>query len=181
METPEFNVKSIEHELITSYFAKPENRGDATDYLTSAEILGRIEMGAKQVLSPKKIGEALQELGYEKWQKTINSQTKWVFSVIDKKSKYDKKAKPCSFRKLSFTEIAALKENDQIGYVDKKNRLHWSRVNNVIELDGISYLIFIKNRIVSHFPAFHELYKEQYVYGVLNTDQNYIFIDTLEI
>ena len=35
-------------------------------------------------LSPKKLGEALTKLGYEKWQRTENGKTKWVWSVIKK-------------------------------------------------------------------------------------------------
>jgi predicted P-loop ATPase len=81
-----FQVISIEEQLLNEYFEVPEHRGAATDYLQIAVILKDLENQTKQRLSPKKLGEALSRRGFEKWQRTVNGVTKWVYSVIKKES-----------------------------------------------------------------------------------------------
>ena len=79
-----FQVQSIEEQLILEYFDKPDSREAATDHLQSAMIKKHIEDFTRSNLSLKKLGEALTRLGFEKWQRTRDGRTKWVWSVIKK-------------------------------------------------------------------------------------------------
>lgn len=79
-----FQVVSTEEQLVLEYFDKPDKRENATDYLQSAMIQSYLENQTKSRLSPKKLGEALTKLGFEKWQRTHSGKTKWVWSVISK-------------------------------------------------------------------------------------------------
>jgi predicted P-loop ATPase len=79
-----FQVISQEEQLIQEYFTRPETRERATHYLTNALIQEHLEKQTRLRMMPKKIGEALTRLGYEKWQRTENGATKWVYSVIQK-------------------------------------------------------------------------------------------------
>jgi predicted P-loop ATPase len=79
-----FQVVSMEEQLVLEYFEKPDNREGASDYLQSAIIQSYLENFTKTRLSSKKLGEALTKLGFEKWQMTKDSTTKWVWSVIKK-------------------------------------------------------------------------------------------------
>lgn len=75
-----FQVHTIEHELVMEYF-EPASRDKATHFYTSTRIKTYIENLTNQKLRSKPLGEALNKLGYEKWQKSIDSQIKWVWSV----------------------------------------------------------------------------------------------------
>ena len=79
-----FQVVSTEEQFILEYFDKPADRDSATDYLQSAVIHAYLEKFAHIRLSAKKLGEALTKLGYDKWQRTNQGKTKWVWSVIKK-------------------------------------------------------------------------------------------------
>lgn len=79
-----FQVVSIEEQLLMEFFKVPINRGQATHFLQPAMILEVIEPKTKQHLSSKKLGEALSKNGFEKWQRTEQNNTKWVWSVIRK-------------------------------------------------------------------------------------------------
>jgi len=79
-----FQVVSNEEQMVLEYFDKPDTRALATDYLQSAVIQNYLERFANTRLSSKKLGEALVKLGYEKWQRTHDSKTKWVWSVVKK-------------------------------------------------------------------------------------------------
>lgn len=79
-----FNVSTQEEQYMLDYFEKPEKRNLASNYWQSAKIQSYIEQQTKSRLSSKKIGESLRKLGYEKWQRTINGKTKWVWSIIVK-------------------------------------------------------------------------------------------------
>ena len=79
-----FQVVSTEEQLVLEYFDLPEERLAATDYLQSAVIQAYLEQQAHIRLFAKKLGEALTKLGFEKWQRTQNGKTKWVWSVIKK-------------------------------------------------------------------------------------------------
>jgi predicted P-loop ATPase len=79
-----FQVTSQEEQLIQQFFRVPQSRSQATNYYTNAMIQDHIEKHTRAKLFPKKIGEALTRLGFEKWQRTNNSQTAWVYSVIQK-------------------------------------------------------------------------------------------------
>ncbi len=77
-----FQVISTEEQLIQHFFKVPTTRAQATHYLNNAMIQDTIEKGTRAKLFPKKIGEALTKLGFEKWQQTRSGQTAWVYSVI---------------------------------------------------------------------------------------------------
>lgn len=79
-----FQVISTEEQLIQEFFRLPTHRAGATHYYTNAMIQNHIESHTRAKLMPKKIGEAMHRLGFEKWQKTSNNQTSWVYSVIQK-------------------------------------------------------------------------------------------------
>lgn len=79
-----FQVVSTEEQLIQSFFRVPQSRGQATHYYSNSLIQDHIEKHTRAKLLPKKIGEALTRLGFEKWQRTVNKQVDWVYSVITK-------------------------------------------------------------------------------------------------
>lgn len=79
-----FQVISLEEQLLIEFFEVPANRENATHFLQPALIFEQIESHTKQRLSQKKLGEALSKRGFEKWQRTKNGETKWVWSVIKK-------------------------------------------------------------------------------------------------
>ncbi len=67
--------------FIQEVFEKPQNRSQATNYYTNDMIKNYIKKNKGVDLNDKKIGEALVKLGYEKWQRTENGKTSWVYSV----------------------------------------------------------------------------------------------------
>lgn len=77
-------VVSAEEQLILEFFRKPEQRSQATHFMQTAMIHAHLEMHTRQRLSEKKLGEALTKLEFEKWQRTDNKVTRWVWSVIKK-------------------------------------------------------------------------------------------------
>lgn len=77
-----FQVISTEEQLVQEFFRVPSHRNEATHFLTNAMIQNYIETHTRAKLLPKKLGEAMHRLGYEKWQRTNNNQTAWVYSVI---------------------------------------------------------------------------------------------------
>jgi predicted P-loop ATPase len=78
-----FQVHTTEYELLMEYF-EPCCRAKASDYLSSSVIKARIESMSNQKLLSKKLGEALNKLGFEKWQQTVKGQKRWVWSVIER-------------------------------------------------------------------------------------------------
>lgn len=89
-----FQVISQEEQLIQEFFEKPTNRMAATHYLTNALIQEHLEKETRAKLSPKKIGEALSRLQYEKWQRTDGGATKWVYSLkVKTRSEIDEQNK----------------------------------------------------------------------------------------
>lgn len=79
-----FQAITIEEELLIEYFSKPSSRANATHFFTSSVIKTKLEEYTRQKINAKKLGEALTKLGYEKWQRTHEGETKWVWSVIQK-------------------------------------------------------------------------------------------------
>lgn len=79
-----FKVISQEEQLIQQFFKVPSSRSEATHYYNGALIQNYIETHTRAKLLPKKIGEAMHSLGFEKWQRTVSGQTSWVYSVIQK-------------------------------------------------------------------------------------------------
>lgn len=81
-ENQEFQVISIEEQMILEYFARPTASRPATHYLQPAAILGILEQHTHTRLSLKKLGEALTKLGFIKTRKVINSMGQYVYHVI---------------------------------------------------------------------------------------------------
>lgn len=79
-----FQVISQEEEFITQFFKVPSDRKQATHFYSTAMIQDHIEKNTRAKLLTKKVGEALTHLGYDKWQRTKNGKTTWVWSVINK-------------------------------------------------------------------------------------------------
>jgi len=77
-----FQVVSEEQQLLIEFFKRPENRGEATHYYTNAMIKDHLEKHTRAKILPKKLGEALTHLGFEKWQKTDRGVTEWKYSLI---------------------------------------------------------------------------------------------------
>lgn len=79
-----FQVVSQEEQLISEFFRVPASRSAATHYYNNAMIQNYIETHTRAKLLPKKIGEALTRLGFEKWQRTENGVVSWVYSVVQR-------------------------------------------------------------------------------------------------
>ncbi len=78
-----FKVVSEEEQLLAEFYSVPKSRDMATHYLTNAMIKDHLEKHTRSKVLPKKLGEALHTLGFEKWQKTEGNITKWVYSVYE--------------------------------------------------------------------------------------------------
>lgn len=85
-ENRDFQVITLEEQLILEYFDKPQNLNGNTKMWQTARIQTHLETKTKTRLSLKKIGEALNSLGYEKRQKVLTSGTRptWVWPVLIK-------------------------------------------------------------------------------------------------
>lgn len=59
-----YEVPCAERELILTYFRHPME-GEKCIFLTNSQILGRINMGLRQPLSPVKIGMVMSQEGFE--------------------------------------------------------------------------------------------------------------------
>jgi predicted P-loop ATPase len=86
----EFNVISIEEELILNYYrSKPLSIKESLTietikFLTPAMILVDLEIKTRQRLNKKKLGEALQKLNFIKKQKTIENRVQWTYQIVFK-------------------------------------------------------------------------------------------------
>lgn len=86
----EFNVISIEEELILNYYrSKPLSikqslQIETIKFLTPAMILVDLEIKTRQRLNKKKLGEALQKLNFIKKQKTIENRVQWTYQIVFK-------------------------------------------------------------------------------------------------
>ena len=67
--------------LINALFIKPERRKDAELFKTTEEIHSYLEENTEAILSSKEIGLALHDKGFKKFQRTIDTQTQWVWSI----------------------------------------------------------------------------------------------------
>lgn len=59
-----FEVPCLERELVQVYY-RPPFPGEECKFLTNAQILGRINIGIRQVLSPTRLGVVMKQEGYE--------------------------------------------------------------------------------------------------------------------
>lgn len=82
LNNQKFQVVSEEQQLLVEFFKRPEVRSEATNFYTNAMIKDHLEKHTRAKILPKKLGEALTHLGFEKWQRTKDGITQWVYSVI---------------------------------------------------------------------------------------------------
>lgn len=81
-----FSMTSQEEELLDFYFltSVPQGAINQLKFLPSAVILSKLETNSRAKLSVKKLGEALNKLGYEKKQKMVNGKYTWGYHLYEK-------------------------------------------------------------------------------------------------
>lgn len=79
----QFKIQTIECEMLLTCMNIPKDRSHASSFLTSTQILNHLEQRTKRTISQQKLGEALKELGYERWQQRdkVTKKRSWVYSV----------------------------------------------------------------------------------------------------
>lgn len=75
----EFEVQTVEFEMLTQYFEKPTEEEEALFFMTTAQILARLRDICPMQLSEKRLGEALRKAGFKRVQKRIDKQTYSVY------------------------------------------------------------------------------------------------------
>ena len=76
-----FEIHSNEEQLLKQQFEPVEDKNRANEHLQPAMIQAELERIYGTRLSSKKIGEALNKLGFIKWRKTINGRPTPVYAV----------------------------------------------------------------------------------------------------
>ncbi len=78
----QFEVVSFEYELVAKYFRMPKERDKAEAHLTNSDIITWLEDKTRKPLVAKRLGDALKEQGFERWQLRVGGYArKWVYSV----------------------------------------------------------------------------------------------------
>ncbi len=81
----QFEVQTLEYELLVSYFEVPTIEDDAEAFVTSSDILSKLLTENPTVrLSKKKLGEALSKAGFERKQKRLDGTRRWGYLVISR-------------------------------------------------------------------------------------------------
>jgi len=81
----QYQVQSIEYELLISYFHKPTNEEEATHFLSTTQILEKIlTRSPLNRLSKKKLGMELKRAGFEQNQRRINGNPTWGYLVVER-------------------------------------------------------------------------------------------------
>ncbi|MBS6240794.1 MAG: virulence protein, partial [Bacteroides sp.] len=75
----EFEVQTVEFEMLTQYFEKPTEEEEPLFFMTTAQILARLRDICPMQLSEKRLGEALRKAGFKRVQKRIDKQTYSVY------------------------------------------------------------------------------------------------------
>ena len=75
----EFEVQTVEFEMLAQYFEKPTEGEEALFFMTTAQILARLRDICPIQLSEKRLGEALRKAGFKRVQKRIDKQTYSVY------------------------------------------------------------------------------------------------------
>jgi len=75
----EFEVQTVEFEMLAQYFEKPTEEEEALFFMTTAQILARLRDICPMQLSEKRLGEALRKAGFKRVQKRIDKQTYSVY------------------------------------------------------------------------------------------------------
>jgi predicted P-loop ATPase len=90
----QFEVQSAEYEMLTTYFRPPAEGEEPDSFYSTTEIQNRIEeRHPKLKLSNKKLGEALNQLGFERIQRRRNGKRMWGYFVIADRSEEDETPK----------------------------------------------------------------------------------------
>jgi hypothetical protein len=74
-----FHVQTAEYEMLVQGFEKPHN--DATDFMTTTQILNYLRAYCSLNLSEKRMGEALRKTGFERRSKRIGNNPVYAWSV----------------------------------------------------------------------------------------------------
>jgi len=69
----EFEVQTIEFEMLTQYFEKPTEEEEALFFMTTAQVLAYLRNISPVQLSEKRLGESLRKIGFKRVQKRINN------------------------------------------------------------------------------------------------------------
>ncbi len=84
----QFEVQTLEFELVNKYFRLPrkdELQDKTFKYLTNTEIKQKLEIHTKDTVRPKKVGEALKKIGFERVNVRFgegNKFKKWVYKCV---------------------------------------------------------------------------------------------------
>jgi len=73
-----FHVQTVEYELLTKGFEKPESE-ESDCFMTTADVLGYLKTYTSLQLSEKRMGEALRKAGFERIVKRKDSSTNPVY------------------------------------------------------------------------------------------------------
>ena len=79
LNNAEFEVQTIEFEMLTQYFEKQTEEEEPHFFMTTAQILARLRDICAMQLSEKRLGEALRKAGFKRVQKRINKQNYSVY------------------------------------------------------------------------------------------------------
>ena len=74
----EFEVQTVEFEMLMQYFEKPTEEEESLFFMTTAQILTCLRDVCPMQLSEKRLGEALRKAGFKRVQKRISN---WNYSV----------------------------------------------------------------------------------------------------
>lgn len=75
----EFEVQTVEFEMLMQYFEKPSEEEVNLFFMTTAQILTRLREVCPMQLSEKRLGEALRKAGFKRVQKRINNSNYSVY------------------------------------------------------------------------------------------------------
>ena len=69
----EFEVQTVEFEMLMQYFVKPAEEEESQYFMTTAQILAYLRDVCPVQLSEKRLGESLRKTGFKRVQKRINN------------------------------------------------------------------------------------------------------------
>lgn len=83
----QFQVQTIEYELLMQAFEKPKETDNS--FMTTAQVLGVLRLHTSLFLSEKRMGEALRKAGFQRVQKRINKSTNPVYGYRIRKVEFN--------------------------------------------------------------------------------------------
>jgi len=78
----QFEVQSLEYELVTTYFEVPEENSGHVVFLKNTQVLQKLRSHTSEKISNRKLGEALKKAGFYRKQLRINGHRAWGYSMI---------------------------------------------------------------------------------------------------